>query len=137
MRLRRGEGRLLLLLLVAYGWFFVYFERINNPNELVRVYAARALAEHGTWAIGSREVRFGRFVDQGPVYSEWGWVNDKALTCDDPGARPPACAGRLYAAKAPAASLLGAPVLAVLKLFGPVKKTPAVFALRWALVILP
>jgi hypothetical protein len=137
VRLHRGEGRLLLLLLVAYGWFFVFFERINNPNELVRVYAARALAEHGTWAIGRREARFGRFVDEGPVYSEWGWVNDKALSCDDPRARPPACAGRLYAAKAPGASLLGTPVLAVLKLFGPLKKTPAVFALRWACVILP
>jgi hypothetical protein len=137
VRLRRGEGRLLLLLLVAYGWFFVFFERINNPNELVRVYAARSLAESGSWSIGRRELRFGRFVDQGPVYSLWGWVNDKALTCDDPLARPPACAGRLFAAKAPGASLLGAPVIAVLKLLGPVTKARAVFALRWVCVILP
>jgi len=135
--LRRGEGPLVLLLLVAYGWLFVYFERLNNPNELVRVYAARALAENGTWSIGRRELSSGQLVDQGPVYSQWGYVNDKALTCDDPGARPPACTGRLFAAKAPAASLLGAPVLAVLRLFGPLKKTPSVLALRWILVILP
>ena len=109
----------MLLLVVAYGWLFVYFERINNPNELVRVYGARALAEHGTWAIGTRELFGERFVDQGPVYSDWGYVNDKALTCDDPRARPPACAGRLFAAKAPAASLLGAPVLAVVRLARP------------------
>ncbi len=135
--LRPGEGRLLLLLLVAYGWLFVFFERINNPNELVRVYAARALVEERTWSIG-RRAQFGNvLVDVGPVYRNWGWVNDKALVCDDPGARPPACAGRLYAAKAPAASFLGAPVLAVLRLFGPLRKTPAVFALRWVCVILP
>ena len=54
VHLRRGEGRLLALLVVAYGWLFVFFERINNPNELVRVYAARALIEDGTWSIGTR-----------------------------------------------------------------------------------
>src|SRR5882762_4122900 len=137
VRLRRGEGRLLLLLLIAYGWLFVFFERLNNPNELVRVYAARALAEQGTWSIGTREIQPGRVVDRGPVYSDWGYVNDKALTCDDPRAQPPVCAGRLFAAKAPATSLLGAPVLAAMRLFGPLKKTPAVLALRWICVILP
>ena len=137
MRLRRGEGLLLLLLLAAYGWLFVFFERINNPNELVRVYAARALAEEHTWSIGRREIRSGRFVDAGRIHSEWGYVNDKALACDVPGERPPRCTGRLFAAKAPAASLLGAPVLVVLRAFGPLKKTPAVFALRWVCVILP
>ena len=137
MHLRRGEGRLLALLVVAYGWLFVFFERINNPNELVRVYAARALIEDGTWSIGTAELRAGRFVDAGPVQRDWGYVNDKALVCDDPAAHPPDCAGRLYAAKAPAASLLGVPVLAALRLFGPLQKTPAVFALRWVWVILP
>ncbi len=137
MRLRRGEGRLLVLLLVAYGWLFVFFERINNPNELVRAYAARALVEDGTWSIGARELQGGRFVDTGPLQRDWGYVNDKALVCDDPAAHPPDCAGRLYAAKAPAASLLGAPVLAALRIFGPLRKTAAVFALRWIWVILP
>jgi hypothetical protein len=137
VRLRRGEGRLLLLLLVPYGWLFVFFERINNPNELVRVYAARALVEERTWSIGLREQRFGRFVDTGRIHADWGYVNDKALVCDDPRARPPACAGRLFAAKAPASSLIGAVPLAALRLFGPLKKTPAVFVLRWVCVILP
>src|SRR5437868_7070705 len=124
-------------MLAAYGWLFVFFERINNPNELVRVYAARALAEEQTWSIGRREIRFARFVDVGRIHSEWGYVNDKALTCDVPGERPPRCSGRLFAAKAPAASLLGAPVLMVLRAFGPPKKASAVFALRWVCVILP
>ena len=137
MHWRRGEGRLIALLLVAYGWLFVFFERINNPNEIVRVHAARALAEEGTWSIGTRERRGNLFVDRGAIPGDWGYVNDKALVCDDPAARPPNCAGRLYAAKAPAASLLGAPVLWAMGLFGPLHKTPAVFALRWIWVILP
>jgi hypothetical protein len=131
------QRRLLVLLLLAYGWLFVFFEPINNPNELVRVYAARALVEERTWSIGRREQVGARFVDDGPIYRSWGYVNDKALVCDDPRASPPACAGRLYAAKAPGASLLGAPVLALLRLFGPLHKTTAVFALRWIWVILP
>ena len=137
MRLRPGEGRLILLLLVAYGWLFVFFERLNNPNELVRVHAARALAEQRTWSIGTRERLSGGFADRGPVVSDWGYVNDKALACDDGRAQPPFCAGRLFAAKAPATSLLGAPVLAILRVFGPLKKAPAVLALRWTCVILP
>jgi len=32
VHLCRGQGRLLALLLVAYGWLFVFFERINNPK---------------------------------------------------------------------------------------------------------
>ena len=133
MQLRRGEGRLFLLLLVAYGWLFVFFEKINNPNELVRIYAARALVEEHTWSIGRRT----RAGDAGPVLRDWGYVNDKALVCDNPGLTPPGCEGRLYAAKAPGASALAAPVLLVLRWFGPLQKTTCVFVLRWLLVILP
>lgn len=128
------DGPLALLLLVAYGWLFVFSERINNPNELVRIYAARALLERHSWSFARRTFVHGRFAD---VESDWGYVNDKALVCDDPSQKPPACAGRLYAAKAPGASVLAVPVLAVLKLFGPLTKTRAVFALRWVFCILP
>ena len=130
MRLRPGEGRLLLLLVVAYGWLFVFFEKVNNPNELVRIYAARALVEDHTWSIGRRT----RFGDTGPILQEWGYVNDKALVCDDPRLQPPNCEGRLFAAKAPGPSVLAAPVLWLLR---PVSKTAAVFALRWIWIILP
>ena len=132
MRLRPGEGRLLLLLLVAYGWLFVFFEKVNNPNELVRIYAARALVEDHTWSIGRRT----RFGDTG-VIASWGYVNDKALVCDDPRLQPPRCEGRLYAAKAPGPTVLAAPVLAVMRLFGPLSKTACVFVLRWVWMILP
>jgi hypothetical protein len=131
------DGPLALLLLVAYGWLFVFSEGINNPNELVRIYAARALAEERQWSFGQRVAARGRFFDRGPIVQSWGYVNDKALTCDDPAQVPPACSGRLFAAKAPAASVLAAPVVAALRLAGPVRKTDAVFALRWVWVILP
>ena len=133
------ERKLLALLLVASGWLFVYFDRLNNPNELVRVYMARAMLEHGTYAIGERRAVPGGFRDSGPVYSDWGYVNDKALVCDDPRARPPACSGKLYAAKAPGASFLAVPLLGALKLaFGhEPSRTADVFMLRWIFCIVP
>jgi len=133
------ERKLLALLLVASGWLFVYFDRLNNPNELVRVYMARAILEHGTYAIGERHLVPGGFSDGGPVYSDWGYINDKALVCDDPRARPPACSGKLYAAKAPGASFLAVPVLGALKLAlrHEPSRTAAVFLLRWVFCIVP
>jgi hypothetical protein len=133
VHLRSGESRLILILLVAYGWFFVYFEKVNNPNEMVRIYAARALVEEHTWSIGRRS----RWGDYGVVYADWGYVNDKALVCDDPRLHPPNCEGQLYAAKAPGPSVIAAPVILFLRLFGPLQKAPTVFLLRWLFVILP
>ena len=100
---------LLALLCIGYGWLFPWSEQIHNPNEMVRVYAVRALAEHGTYAIARREVGpFGQVRDTGPVYQEWGYVNDKALKCEDDDAKPPNCTGNLYACKAPGLNTLGA-----------------------------
>jgi hypothetical protein len=140
----REEPLLLVVLALAYGWLFVFFPRLNNPNELSRLYMARALAEHGTYAIGVRAPQpGGGFADFGPVYSEWGYVNDKALVCDDARARPPACAGKLYTAKAPGASLLAAPLVAAARplFLAAVHRAPTrselIFLLRWVLVIAP
>ena len=141
---RSWTAALFAILLVAYGWLFVFFPKINNPNELVRLYMARAIAEHGTYAIGQRvQLEAGRFFDRGPIYSEWGYINDKALVCTDPRARPPDCAGTLYAAKAPGTSFLAAPIVAVVRAVvhsdahREPTKTEFVFALRWLLGILP
>ena len=127
------QSRLLAILLLAYGWLFVFFPKINNPNEMVRIYAARAIVEEHTWSIGRRT----RAGDRGEVMQSWGYVNDKALVCDDPRLTPPACEGRLYAAKAPGPTVLAVPVIAALRLFGPVGKDEAVLALRWIWIILP
>lgn len=66
---------------------------LNNPNEGVRVFAAKALVEHGTFAIDE-------------VVREWGYIDDKARR-----------EGRLYSSKAPLMSLLGAAAYALVHPF--------------------
>ena len=58
-----------------------YFERLNNPNENVRVWATRAIVAHHVLNIDE-------------VEREWGWVNDKAKN-----------EHHVYSGKAPGASL--------------------------------
>jgi len=124
---------------LAYLWLFNYSEPINNPNENVRVYMVRALAEHHTYEIARRTTA----GDHGPIYDQWGYVNDKALTCDDSHASPQTCTGRIYAGKAPGMGFLGVlPHLAHLKLrqalhWGPPSKAATIWWLRVSCVILP
>jgi hypothetical protein len=103
----------------CYVYSFPYFERLNNPNENVRIWMTRAIVEHG-------ELNLGR------VTAEWGWVNDKAVS-----------GTREYSGKAPGTSFLGVPVLFVqTKLWhlagwpSPSKKA-ATLALRLFAVALP
>jgi hypothetical protein len=77
-----------LLVTLAYLFAFPYFERLNNPNENARVWATRAIVEHGVLNIDD-------------VQREWGYVNDKAKNDK-----------HVYSGKAPGASFLGVPVLA-------------------------
>ena len=100
---------LLALLAIGYLWLFPWAEKLHNPNEMVRVYSVRAIAEYGTYAIGRRSVTLsGNVIDSGPLVQEWGYVNDKAICCDDPTAVKPHCTGNLFAAKAPGLNQLGA-----------------------------
>jgi hypothetical protein len=107
MILRDDAGRWMrwvvpVLLVAAYLLPQPYFERLNNPNENVRVYLTRAIVEHGTFAID-------------PIVEEWGYVNDKA-TRD----------GRLYAGKAPGTSFLAVPGWWVWhKINGALERTPS------------
>jgi hypothetical protein len=82
--------RHLTWLLVAFALIypFPYFQRLNNPNENVRVWMTRALVEYHE-------------LDLGHVTRDWGFVDDKAKAAD----------GRLVSSKAPGVSLLGVPVL--------------------------
>ncbi|HVV48634.1 MAG TPA: hypothetical protein VHO06_03160 [Polyangia bacterium] len=75
--------------LVAAAYLVVspYFERLNNPNENVRVWATRAIVAH-------------HVLDIDAVQREWGYVNDKAKN-----------ARHLYSSKAPGVTFLGVPVL--------------------------
>ena len=122
----------------GYLWLFPYSESINNPNEMVRVYAVRAIVEGGTYAIATR----GPSGDHGLVTDEWGYVNDKALKCTD-GRKPPDCFGKLYQAKAPGVTFLGVIPHVLLRSFykvlhlGQPSKAMIVWWLRFWVVILP
>ncbi len=114
-RCRVGNALFWLALAAAYLYPQFLFD-IHNPNERVRVYMTAAMVEHNTFAIGYREPnKKGRgFRDVGSVYDRWGYVNDKALVCDDPELKPPDCVGTLYSAKAPGTSFMGYPFYAAL-----------------------
>jgi len=75
--------------LVAGAYLVVspYFERVNNPNENVRIWATRAIVAHHVLNIDA-------------VVREWGYVNDKAKNDR-----------YIYSSKAPGVSFLGVPVL--------------------------
>jgi hypothetical protein len=78
-----------LLVALAYLFPFPYYARINNPNENARIWATRAIVEHGVLNVDA-------------VEREWGYVNDKAKNDL-----------HVYSGKAPGATFLGVPVLAV------------------------
>jgi len=127
--LRRGRRNALvpvrkhliwLLVLVAYVYPFPYFQRLNNPNENVRVWMTRALVDYHE-------------IDLTRVTRDWGFVDDKATTRD----------GRLVSSKAPGTSFLGVPVYGVLSAarhvlgLGPPSPMTATWALRVFTVALP
>jgi hypothetical protein len=87
-----GEGPLrrhatVILVALAYLSVWPYFERLNNPNENVRVWMTRAIVEYHTLSIDR-------------VSADWGYVNDKATG-----------KGHTYSGKAPGASFVGVPIL--------------------------
>lgn len=116
-----GEGALArnaawVLVLLGHLVAFPYYERLNNPNENVRIWTSKALAEHHRFAIDD-------------VERTWGPVEDKVLA-----------RGHLYSAKAPGTSLLGAPVLLARNALAgkePDTKRGTTFLLRLLVVILP
>lgn len=87
---------------------------LNNPNEGVRVFAAKALVEQGTFAIDA-------------VVARWGYIDDKAKRD-----------GQLYSSKAPLVSMLAAAGYAVVHPFTGDLERPALTRLsRVAGDILP
>jgi hypothetical protein len=108
-----------LLVTLAYLAASPYYERLNNPNENVRVWATRAIVQHHVLNIDE-------------VSREWGYVNDKAKN-----------AWHVYSGKAPGVTFLGAPVLWVhtklraLMGWAPPGKRQATFWLRLVAVKLP
>ena len=102
-------------MVLGYLLVFPYFERLNNPNENVRIWLTRSIAAHGTLAIDA-------------VEREWGEVSDRATD-----------GHRHFSGKAPGTSLLGVPVAFLHdKLAGgaPSKRTTT-WAVRVFTVVLP
>ncbi len=95
-----------------------YYSGLNNPNEMVRIYAGKAFVDHGSFVID-------------PVLRQWGSVDDKARR-----------AGRSYSSKAPWQTLVTVPVYAaavrVLPALGiaPSKRN-LTFAVRFGSTVLP
>ena len=115
-RLQRALA--LALCCVAYLYVFPYQEKINNPNENVRLYMTAALVEEGRYEIDSLRAR-------------WGYVNDAAVRD-----------GHIYSVKAPAASFLAMPAYAgygalTRALDRPFDRTQALWACRVFASIVP
>ncbi len=104
-----------MLLLVAYAWLFAWFPGLRSPNELARLFQARAIAIDHVLAIDAQMARHGKVGD---------------IAVKD---------GRHYAAKAPGVSLLGAPIFALVALLrggeARVSERAGVFFLRLFLCV--
>jgi hypothetical protein len=97
---------------------FPYAERINNPNENVRLYMTAAIVEHGTYRVDELRAR-------------WGWVNDCAKFED-----------HYYSVKAPGTSFLGVPAYAAYYFYtrwaeAPFERTTALWLCRVTASVLP
>jgi hypothetical protein len=106
--------RLLLGLVVAtYLLAFPYHPALRSPNELCRLWQARALVDHGTIALDR-------------TIAEHGEVGDLSVVD-----------GVHYPSKAPLLAFAGAPIYGTLKLFGPVSELEQVYWSRLLLTVLP
>jgi len=100
-----------LLVAFCYVYPLPYFQRLNNPNENVRIWETRALAEYHQ-------------IDITRVSLDWGFVDDKSTVGD-----------QIFSGKAPGTSLLGVPVFDLQRTFCWVRGAsgPSVFEVTWAL----
>ena len=101
---------------IVLAWPMPYLDAIRSPNELVRVYLARAIVDEGTICIDHEVERHGNLTD---------------MAARD---------GHLYSDKAPGLSFLGAPIYATLRLFraaDAITNRALVLGLRFALIVVP
>jgi hypothetical protein len=87
----RSEAKVICVISFLYLYFFPYFEKMRNPNELLRLYTARAIIDQGEFSINSQLRIHGSLPDLARYNT------------------------RIYANKAPFPSLLGALVYAPCK----------------------
>ncbi|HET9598398.1 MAG TPA: hypothetical protein VFP65_22610, partial [Anaeromyxobacteraceae bacterium] len=102
--------RVAAAVLLAYAWLFPWLPGLRSPNELSRLYQARAIAEEHTLAVNGQLARHGPVGDLS-VYR-----------------------GRYFPNKAPGVSFLGAAALEVLH---PQGEASQILWLRLVVCILP
>ncbi len=103
---------------ILYVWSFPYFELLNNPNEVVRLYMTLAIVDHGSYDIE-------------PVCQRYTWVNDRSVVGE-----------RAYSSKAPGASLAGVPFYLAAKGWAglrgrPLERSEIVRWLRLTVCVIP
>jgi hypothetical protein len=134
------------LVLALYLLPFPYQPCLNSPNELCRLWLARALVDHGSWELN-------------PTLREHGMVGDLSCTAELPDGTLRPCVGpdaprgqpairHYYPSKAPLLSLAAVPVYAALREAGvyppgppegrrPGEEGPLVFWARLFVTVLP
>ncbi|HLL52143.1 MAG TPA: hypothetical protein VK447_01270, partial [Myxococcaceae bacterium] len=111
-------SRVFWLVVALYALAFPYHPALRSPNELARLWQARAIVEFGQLEL-NRTIR------------EYGYVGDLSQR-----------EGRLYSSKAPLLSFLAVPIYAALKVVGgghkyAVGELPLVYFSRLLLTVLP
>jgi hypothetical protein len=104
------------LVLAAYAWLFPWIPELRSPNELSRLYQARAIVEDHALSVNQQIARYGPVGD---------------LSVKD---------GRYFPNKAPGVSFLGAAVFAAVRAaYGghPVGEATAMFWLRLLVCMVP
>ncbi|HEX4621703.1 MAG TPA: glycosyltransferase family 39 protein [Myxococcaceae bacterium] len=128
----RVRRRILFGLVGAlYLLSFPYHPALRSPNELARLYMARAIVDFGRLSVGTGLCPDRFMRDPATVVGVWGPVGD--LACFD---------GKFYSSKAPLLSFAAVPVYWVLRSFSggtpaSVPEIPHVFWSRFFLTVLP
>jgi len=91
---------IMIPVVILYVWSFPYFELLNSPNEVVRLYMTIAIGDNGSYDIE-------------PVCQRYNWVNDRSVVGE-----------HAYSSKAPGASLAGVPFYLVAKGWAAVRGRP-------------
>jgi hypothetical protein len=95
--------------LAMCAWPFPFFPSLGSPNEMSRLYLARAMVDDGSFSLDGPVARYGRITDLAQHQ------------------------GRFYSDKAPGTGMAGAAVYALIKAAGgwQAEKVDNVFLMRW------
>ncbi len=132
---RVGFGLLAALYLLS----FPYHPRLRSPNELCRLWAARAVVDFGALSVNGPLQELGYVGDLSCTRTVQVEGGTRLIPCVGPFSQPPGpvLATHYYSSKAPLLSFAGAPVYWALKRFGPVTELSQVLWSRLFLTVAP